>query len=51
MNVALWPLRMNVVSANAARPSGAGSSGDPLDECDDGLFDDDCRHERLLSRP
>jgi hypothetical protein len=26
MNVALWPLRMNVVSANAARPSGAGSA-------------------------
>src|SRR5437660_3064655 len=26
MNVALWPLRMNVVSANAARPRGAGSA-------------------------
>src|SRR4051794_10460891 len=26
MKVALWPLSMNVVSANAARPSGAGSA-------------------------
>src|SRR5437868_11701394 len=26
MNVALWPLRTNVVSANAARPRGAGSA-------------------------
>ena len=26
MNVALWPLSMNVVKANAARPSGAGSA-------------------------
>src|SRR5262249_60106580 len=27
MKVALWPLRMNVVRANAARPRGAGSAG------------------------